>query len=109
MLQSTADVPRAATDVAGILNPQFVISNLGPAASASEGRYEASDNETAAAAQVAREYKAPFVAFRAISDGSPDPLMLPGYPWQFLAYYQLAADNAALAAEALVKAMPPGM
>ena len=60
------------------------------------------DMETAAIAAEAAARGAPFIAFRAVSDGSGDPLGLPGFPRQFYAYYRLAANNAAAVAEALV-------
>jgi hypothetical protein len=31
-----------------------------------------------------------------VSDGGGDPLSLPGFPFQFFYYRQLAADNAAI-------------
>ncbi|MFN2641708.1 MAG: hypothetical protein ABR548_07440 [Actinomycetota bacterium] len=57
--------------------------------------YQAEDMETAAVAQVANANTIPFIAFRALSDGLGDPLHLPGFPFQFFYYRQLAADNAA--------------
>ena len=101
---SVSDVGRAVHDAVPLINPAFIFANLGPAAAPSEKSYVASDNETAAAAVVAQQHKAPFLAFRAISDGTPDPLHLPGYPSQFFVYYQLAAENAALAARTFVGA-----
>lgn len=62
----------------------------------------ASDEETAAVAKVAQSRGVRFIAFRAVSDGANDPLMLPGFPGQFFAYYRLASHNAAAAAVALV-------
>lgn len=56
------------------------------------------DMETAASAREAAARGLPFIAFRAMSDGSEDPLGLPGFPAQFFAYYRLAARNAAAAA-----------
>jgi adenosylhomocysteine nucleosidase len=61
------------------------------------------DNETAAVAAEAAAKNLPFIAFRAMSDGSGDPLGLPGYPTQFFAYYRLAARNAAAATIAFVE------
>ncbi|MCA1833262.1 MAG: hypothetical protein LC750_11155 [Actinobacteria bacterium] len=58
-------------------------------------RYLWTDMETAAVAQVANANTIPFIAFRALSDGLGDPLHLPGFPFQFFYYRQLAADNAA--------------
>jgi hypothetical protein len=37
-----------------------------------------------------------------LSDGKGDRLNLPGFPFQFFYYYQLAADNAALVARAFL-------
>ncbi len=61
------------------------------------------DNETAAVAAEAAMRSLPFIAFRGVSDGSGDPLGLPGYPTQFFAYYRLAARNAAATTVAFVK------
>ena len=61
--------------------------------------------ETAAIARSAAAHRIPFIAFRAVSDGSDDPLGLPGFPFQFLAYYRLAARNAAIASAAFVEAL----
>ena len=62
-----------------------------------------SDNETAAIAREAAARGLPFIAFRAVSDGTGDPLWLPGYPSQFFVYYRLAAHNAAAAAVAFLE------
>jgi nucleoside phosphorylase len=65
---------------------------------------DAVDMETAAVAREAQARGVPFIAFRAVSDSdrASDPLGLPGFPLQFLAYYRLAADNAAAATTAFV-------
>jgi len=47
---------------------------------------------------VATANKTPFIGFRAGSDGGGDPLMLPGFPFQYFFYQELAAHNAAIAA-----------
>jgi hypothetical protein len=60
--------------------------------------YAAQDEETAAVAAVAKENNTPWIGFRGASDGSGDPLMLPGFPFQFFFYQQIAADNAAITA-----------
>jgi nucleoside phosphorylase len=60
------------------------------------------DMESAAIAREAAAQGVPFIAFRAVSDGAGDPLGLPGFPAQFYAYYHLAANNAAAAAEAFL-------
>jgi nucleoside phosphorylase len=63
----------------------------------------AQDMETVAVAAVAAEAKIPFLGFRGVSDGAGDPCNLPGFPQQFFNYYQLAADNSALATIALLE------
>jgi nucleoside phosphorylase len=60
-------------------------------------QYVAQDMETAAVARIAAaNNNTPFLAFRAGSDGEGDPLMLPGFPFQFFVYKELAAQNAAI-------------
>jgi nucleoside phosphorylase len=68
------------------------------------GQFIESDDETGAVGAVANSHQVPFIGFRGISDGSPDPLMLPGFPAQFVVYDQLAADNAAAMTLAFVRA-----
>ena len=68
------------------------------------GTLDAEDMETAAVARVAQEAGKPFIGFRAASDGAGDPLMLPGFPIQFLVFRQLAADNAAIVTLAFLEA-----
>ena len=68
---------------------------------------DATDMETAAVARVAHDAGVPFLGFRGVSDGNGDPLGLPGFPAQFLTYYQLAADNAAAATIAFLEAWSP--
>jgi len=55
----------------------------------------AQDMETAAIGSEATAHGVPFIAFRAVSDGDGDPLMLTIPFQQFFVYYRLAADNAA--------------
>jgi len=59
--------------------------------------YAAQDEETATVGAVATSHGVPFIGFRGGSDGAGDPLMLPGFPFQFFFYKQIAADNAAKA------------
>lgn len=102
--------PLAAPDVEGfvsrvlpLVDPAFIrafFSSPPPPTSA----YTAEDEETAAVARVATRNRIPFIAFRALSDGLGDPLMLPGFPYQFFVYKQLAADNAATVALAFLEA-----
>ncbi|MEY2567153.1 MAG: hypothetical protein QOE35_1682 [Actinomycetota bacterium] len=65
--------------------------------------YDAVDQETAAALAVADAHHVPFLGFRGMSDGPGDPLNLPGFPFQFFFYRQLAADNAAIAVTAYLQ------
>jgi len=74
------------------------------ASTASSPGYVADDEESGAVATEARRHGAGFIAFRAVSDGGGDPLMLPGFPAQFFYYRQLAADNAAIATVAFIAA-----
>jgi nucleoside phosphorylase len=63
---------------------------------------DAVDQETAAAQQVADAHGVPFLGIRGMSDGPGDPLNLPGYPFSFFVYRQIAADNAAVVTEAFL-------
>lgn len=91
---SAPDVPRFATGVLPFVDPAFFLSYFN-SPSPPTTSYDASDMETAAVARVAARSHIPFIGFRAVSDGKGDPLMLPGFPFQFFVYRQLAADNAA--------------
>lgn len=64
--------------------------------------YDAVDQETAASLAVATAHGVPFLGIRGMSDGPGDPLGLPGFPFQFFFYKQLAADNAARVVEAFM-------
>jgi nucleoside phosphorylase len=64
---------------------------------------DAVDQETAAAQQVADAHGIPFLGVRGMSDGPGDPLHLPGYPFTFVVYKQIAADNAAIVTEAFLE------
>jgi len=64
---------------------------------------DAVDQETAAAQQVADAHGIPFLGIRGMSDGPGDPLNLPGYPFTFFVYKQIAADNAATVTEAFLR------
>lgn len=71
-----------------------LISNLNIASTANPA-FDATDNETAAVQAVADAHGTPFLGIRSISDGAGDPLRLPGFPFEFFFYKQIAADNAA--------------
>lgn len=76
-----------------------VLSNITGFLTATAPPVDAVDQETAAAQQVADAHGVPFLGIRGMSDGPGDPLHLPGYPFTFFVYKQLAADNAAIVTE----------
>jgi nucleoside phosphorylase len=81
--------------MAPFLDPEFFFGYF-EAPPETDPQWAAQDMETAAVARIAvGDHGTPFIAFRAASDGAGDPLNLPGFPFQFFAYRQLAADNAA--------------
>lgn len=93
--------------VTGASNPDFfpgLIAGSAQSGGSASGQHIESDEETGAVAAIANAHRVPFIGFRGISDGSPDPLMLPGFPAQFVVYDQLAADNAAETTLAFVNA-----
>jgi hypothetical protein len=97
------DVESFVSRVVPLVDPAFLMaffSEPPPPTSA----YTAEDEETAAVARAATRNRIPFIAFRALSDGLGDPLMLPGFPYQFFVYKQLAADNAATVALSFLEA-----
>ena len=65
--------------------------------------FDATDQETAAAQAVADAHGVPFLGVRGISDGAGDPLLLPGFPFQFFVYRRVAADNAARVTAAFLR------
>jgi nucleoside phosphorylase len=77
------------TNLTGLLSPSPAV--------------DAVDQETAAAQQVADAHGVPFLGIRGMSDGPGDPLNLPGYPFTFLVYKQIAADNAAIVTQAFLQ------
>ena len=80
-----------------------VIGNITGFLTATSPAVDAVDQETAAAQQVADAHGIPFIGIRGMSDGPGDPLNLPGYPVTFFVYKQIAADNAAIVAEAFLQ------
>ena len=80
-----------------------VVSNITGFVTATSPPVDAVDQETAAAQQVAEAHGVPFLGIRGMSDGPGDPLNLPGYPFTFFVYKQLAADNAAIVTEAFLQ------
>ena len=80
-----------------------LLSNLTGLLSPVAPAVDAVDQETAAAQQVADAHGIPFLGVRGMSDGPGDPLHLPGYPFTFVVYKQIAADNAAIVTEAFME------
>lgn len=91
---------------AKLLGSDFISSYFG-APPAIDPTYVAQDMETARAAAIAAAHGLPFIGFRGVSDGGGDPLGLPGFPVQFAAYRQLAADNAAVVTMAFLDEWSP--
>lgn len=83
-----------ASGIAPFLNPDFFTGYFS-ATSTESGKYVTEDEETAAVDAVAHHHRIPFLGIRAVSDGGGDPLHLPGFPFEFFVYRQIAADNAA--------------
>ena len=102
-LGTSPDPQRFLSGMEGAADPGF-FSGLVSQGSGSGHEFIEFDEETGAAAAVANSKRVPFIGFRAISDGTADPLMLPGFPSQFSVYTQLAADNAAAMTLAFVRA-----
>ncbi len=80
-----------------------VVSNIAGFLTDQPPAVDAVDQETAAAQQVAEAHGVPFLGVRGMSDGQGDPLHLPGYPFTFVVYKQIAADNAAVVTEAFLE------
>ncbi len=102
-----AELERFATGIVPFIDPAFFFGYFQSPPPATT-TYAAEDMETVAAAEVAAANNLPFIAFRAVSDGDGDPLGLPGFPFQFFYYRQLAADNAAAATLAFLKEWASG-
>lgn len=86
-----------ASESAAFADPFFLLDLFRSFSSPPPAAAVVVDMETASVAALAAAAQVPFIAFRAISDGGGDPLMLPGFPFQFFVYQELAADNAAAA------------
>ncbi|TMA77736.1 MAG: 5'-methylthioadenosine/S-adenosylhomocysteine nucleosidase [Deltaproteobacteria bacterium] len=97
--------PGFGSDPTPFLDPNFFLELFQSFAPGEGGSAVIQDMETAAVARIATEKQLPFIAFRGVSDGRGDPLMLPPIPYlQFVVYQQLAADNAAAATLAFLVA-----
>jgi nucleoside phosphorylase len=105
-LGTSPDPMRFATGMADFVGPDLVLGLIGLAGTPSHHVFIEGDEETGAAAEVARDHGVPFIGFRSISDGTPDPLHLENapFPTQFLVYKQISADNAAAMTLAFVAA-----
>jgi nucleoside phosphorylase len=101
--QLLASGMRFASTAPAFADPGFVLGYFA-APTPSSTTYDSEDMETAAVFRVAARNRVPYIAFRAVSDGKGDPLNLPGFPYQFFVYKQLAADNAAAATQAFLAA-----
>ena len=102
---SADEAQRFATGAVPFIDPAFFFGYFESPPAAEPG-FVAVDMETAAVARVASEHTLPFIAFRALSDGGGDPLMLPGFPFQFFYYRQIAAENAARVTLAFLEDLP---
>src|SRR5438552_5705900 len=97
------DFANFAANAPSTADPSFFEAILGPP-DPTTTTMDAQDMETAAVASVARGYHVPFLGIRAVSDGQGDPLNLPGFPFQFFVYRQLAGNNAAAVTIAFLQA-----
>ena len=95
-----SEIMRFQNDIRPFIGPDFFLNYFKNPTPAGD---DANDMETAAVAAVAQAHHTPFLGFRALSDGNGDRLGLPGFPFQFFFYYQLAADNAAKVARAFLR------
>ncbi|MBV9412971.1 MAG: hypothetical protein JO148_15370, partial [Acidimicrobiia bacterium] len=103
-LGTSPDPERFITGVQGIADPGFITGLFALAGGSGSHEFIESDEETGAVAAVVNAHAVPFLGLRGISDGTADPLMLPGFPSQFLVYTQIAANNSAKLALAFVDA-----
>ena len=100
-----ADAAYFASNAPSYLDPAFLQGFFTPPGETTD-TMEAQDMESAAVGEVARANGVPFLAIRAASDGEGDSLNLPGFPFQFFAYRQLAGDNAATTTIAFLERWP---
>jgi nucleoside phosphorylase len=103
-LGTSPDPERFITGMQGIADPGFITGLFALAGGSGSHEFIESDEETGAVAAVVNAHNVPFIGFRGISDGTADPLMLPGFPAQFFVYTQIAANNSAKLALAFVNA-----
>jgi nucleoside phosphorylase len=104
--QLLASGMRFASTAPAFVDPNFILGYFAAPVPATT-TYDSEDMETAAVFRVAARNHVPYIAFRAVSDGQGDPLNLPGFPYQFFVYKQLAADNAAAVTQAFLAAWGP--
>ncbi|GEM_PF-1051651 len=103
-LGTSPDPTRFIYGVEGIADPGFITGLFALAGGSGSHEFIEGDEETGAVAAVVNTHHVPFLGLRGISDGTADPLMLPGFPSQFLVYTQIAANNSAKLALAFVNA-----
>jgi nucleoside phosphorylase len=84
-----------------------VISNITGFLTDEPSAIDAVDQETAAAQQIAEAHNIPFLGIRGMSDGPGDPHNLPGFPFTFFVYKQIAGENAAIVTEAFLTNWAP--
>lgn len=111
--------PRSAPDFSPLSSGNFVsavgpfltrgiVGNVKGIRAAVNPPVDAVDQETAAAQEVADAKGIRFLGIRGMSDGPGDPLKLPGYPFTFFVYKQIAADNAGIVTEAFLRKWDDG-
>jgi nucleoside phosphorylase len=101
---SASSQARAGTLIAGahsLLTHESAPPPTELAETANAPSYVADDQQTTGAQQAANAFKVPFIAFRGISDTSAVGNL---WPFEWLIYQQLAADNSATAARLWIQA-----
>ncbi|MGH7896517.1 MAG: hypothetical protein ACREQQ_01075 [Candidatus Binatia bacterium] len=114
-LNTSPDIVGFLEDAVPFFDPQFFLDlfeSFAPGGGGGGGSETpvVGDMETAAVARLAVARGIPFLAFRAVSDGGGDPIIVSrtlGFPFQFFIYEQLAADNAAAVVIEFLKSWNP--
>lgn len=99
----TDDAVAFAKNAPPLFDQKFVQGMVAPPDQTTDA-YASQDEETASMAHAAVAAGVPFLGVRAVSDGHGDPLGLPGFPFQFFVYRQLAGNNAAAVTVAFLQA-----
>jgi hypothetical protein len=100
-------VPNAAELLSRVTPPSPTVRGAAPTQSdtAPGATYVADDQQTTASMLAAQAHQVPFIAFRGISDTNAVGDL---WPFEWLVYQQLAADNAAVAARLWIGAWNVG-